>query len=97
MPSQDLTHDASAGAANTPEPTKATLKDCSCNSTSEIATLKVNNQSNQSPFSTTRQPYWKDPRVMVVTETHTITKPGGGWVVDKKKYLEYADGRVEGL
>jgi len=32
---------------------------------------------------------------MVVTETHVISKLNGGWVVDKTKYLEYADGRIE--
>lgn len=32
---------------------------------------------------------------MVVTETYTVNSPGGGWVVDKKKYLEYADGKTE--
>lgn len=53
------------------------------------------NRSDYALLSTTRQPYWKDPRVMVVTETYTVNSPGGGWVVDKKKYLEYADGRTE--
>ncbi|KAH7400929.1 hypothetical protein DE146DRAFT_654406 [Phaeosphaeria sp. MPI-PUGE-AT-0046c] len=70
-------------------PTRMKLKQCSCDP------ISTNNQSDHSLFSTTRQPYWKDPGIMVVTETHTISSPGGGWVVDKKKYLENAHGRTE--
>lgn len=48
-------------------------------------------------FPTERQPYWKDHEVNVVTETYAVVNKHGGWVVKKKKYLEYPDGRTEEL
>jgi hypothetical protein len=43
-------------------------------------------------FPTTRQPYWRDPRIQVVTETRLVVNAQGGRVIEKKKYLEYPEG-----
>jgi hypothetical protein len=50
---------------------------------------------NNKSFPATRQPYWRDPRIQVVTETRVVVNMQGGWVVDKKKYLEYPEGWTE--
>lgn len=45
-------------------------------------------------FPTRRQPYWRDPRVQVVTETRLVINAEGRRVIEKKKYLEYPEGWI---
>lgn len=63
----------------------------------KLASGKPLERSDLPVFHVERQPYWKDPKVNVVMETHAVLNPHGGWVVKKNKYLKYTDGRREGF
>jgi hypothetical protein len=63
-------------------------------STSTCTTATNHHLANSpapSTFPTVKQPYWRDPRAQVVTETRVVCKPQGGWVVEKKKYLVFPE------
>jgi hypothetical protein len=57
---------------------------------------EVSSSLNRRPTATeypiTRIPYWEDTRIMVVTKTEAVGNLQGGWIVNKKKYLEYPKG-----
>jgi hypothetical protein len=84
---------SSSNANYMQESTRSEQKECVWQSqASPKASSSLNHRSTATEYPITRIPYWEDTRIMVVTETEAVENLRGGWIVNKKKYLEYPKG-----